>query len=62
MERKKGHIDSENVDNANYSCSKCEFKTFSQMGLKLHQGSAHRQILEFHCELCELFLQNIEDS
>ena len=43
----------ENVEIANHSCNQCDYKTYSERGLKYHVGLAHRKEYEFKCEKCE---------
>ena len=41
-----------NVESANFSCPKCEYKTYSNSGLKQHIANSHRENHPFKCGQC----------
>lgn len=43
----------ENVEVANHACDQCDYKTYSERGLKHHNGLTHRKEGDFKCDQCE---------
>ena len=43
-----------------FSCDNCDFKTYTDFGLKLHKSKAHRVELEHKCDQCEYSTKTFE--
>ena len=51
----------ENNESAEYTCSKCKYKTYTEFGLKVHIASAHPKDCQFKCDKCE-YSTDLESS